>query len=80
MSLAAEYKHSYRGITLSGAATFPLPVDCSRYLRFCCSLIYLLITEAEDSQSAEVGSTEGDALLLTDAIAPCIKQLLLSHK
>ena len=76
MSLAAEYKHSYWGITISGTATVPLPVTRNRYLRFCFGLIYLLITEAEESQSANVGWTEGHAPLLTDAIPPCIKQLL----
>ena len=72
MPLVPEYKHSYGGITLSGAATDPSPVDCSRYLRFRFWLIYLLITEAEVSNSAEVGSAEGDTSLLSDAIAPCI--------
>ena len=79
MLLVAEYKHSYRGITISGAATVPSPVARSRYLRFRCSLIYLLITEAEVSQSADVCSAEGDAPLLSDAVFRCIKSLLHSH-
>ena len=66
--LLSEYKHSYREITISGAATVPSQVARSPYLRFCCSLIYLLITEAEVSQSAEVGSAEGDAPLFSDAV------------
>ena len=33
----------------------------------------------EESQSAEVGSVEGDAPLFSDFIAICIKLLLLSH-
>ena len=70
MLLVTEYKHSYGGITLSGAATVPSPVARSRYLRLCFSLFYLLITEAEGSQSAEVGSAEGDAPLPSDAVAP----------
>ena len=78
--MLSEYKHSYRGITLSGAATVPSPVARSRYLRFCCCLIYHLITETEGSKSAEVGSAEGDALLPFDVIAICIKPLLHSHK
>ena len=68
MPLFPEYKHSYRGITLSGAATVPSPVVRSPYLRFCCCLIYLLITEADVSQSAELGFAEGDAPLLSDAV------------
>ena len=52
---------------------------CSRYLRLCCRLIYILITEAEVSQSADVGSAEGDAPLPSDAIAPFVKPLLPSH-
>ena len=65
----SEYKHSYRGITLSGAATDPSPVVHSRYLRFCFSLIYILITEVEENESADVGFAEGDAPLLTDDVA-----------
>ena len=72
MSLAAEYKHSYKGLNISGAATVPSPVARNRYLRFCCRLIYILITEAQDSQSAEVGSAEGDASFLSYAFVPCI--------
>ena len=72
MLLSTKYKHSYRGITLSGAATVPLPVGRSRYLRLCFSLFYLLITEVEGSESAEVGFYEGDATLLSGVIAPCI--------
>ena len=78
MPLSPEYKHSYRGITNSGAATPLSPVAYSRYLRFCLSLIYLLITEAEVSQSAEVGSAEGDAALFSDTVSICIKPMLLS--
>ena len=72
MALFPKYKHSYRGTTLSGAATAPSRGAHIRYLRFCCCLIYLLITEAEDSQSAEVGSAEGDAPLLSDVVPVCI--------
>ena len=80
MMFLSEYKHSYGGLTLSGAATVPSPVAHSRYLRFCCCcLIYILITEVEDSQFAEVGSAEGDAPLLSDAVFICIKPLLHSH-
>ena len=79
MLLFPEYKHSYRGITISGAATVPSPVARSRYLRFCFCLIYLLITEVEDSQSAEIGSAEGDAPLLSDVVSICIKLLLPNH-
>ena len=79
MLLLAEYKHSYRGISISVAATVPSPVARSRYLRFCFFLIYLLITEAEESESAEVGSAEGDVPLLSYAILPCIKPLLHNH-
>ena len=79
MPLFSEYKHSYWGIIFSGAATVPSPVARSRYLRFCWRLIYHLVTEVEDSQSAEVGSAEGDAPLISDAIVPCIKQLLHSN-
>ena len=56
----------------SGAANLPLRVARNRYLRFCFSLIYLLITEAEVSHSAEVGSAEGDAPLFSDFVVPCI--------
>ena len=79
MPLVTEYKHSYGGITISGAATVPSPVARSRYLWFCCWLIYILITEAEDSQSADVGSAEGDAPLLSDDVVICIKPLLPNH-
>ena len=72
MPLSPEYKHSYGGISISGAATDPSPVVHSRYLRFCFSLIYLLITETEVSQSVEVGSAEGDAPLFSDAVSICI--------
>ena len=70
MLLSSEYKHSYRNISILGAATVPSPVARSRYLRFCCDLIYLLITEAEVSHSVEVGSAEGDAPLFSDAVVP----------
>ena len=73
MPLSPEYKHSYEEIILSDAATVPSPVARSRYLRFCCRLIYILITETEVSQSAEVGSAEGDAFLLSDAVVICIQ-------
>ena len=79
MPLSPEYKHSYREITISGAATVPSPVARSRYLRFCCSLIYHLITEIEVNQFSDVGSVEGDAPLLTDVIFNCIKPLLHSR-
>ena len=79
MPLSSEYKHSYRGITLSNSATVPSPVARSRYLRFCFCLIYLLITEVEDSQSAEIGSAEGDAPLLSDVVSICIKLQLHSR-
>ena len=72
MPLSPEYKHSYRGTTLSGAATAPSQGAHIPYLRCSCCLIYFLITEAEDSQSAEVGSAEGDAPLLSDVIPICI--------
>ena len=72
MPFLSEYKHSYWGITNSGATTVPSPVARIRNLRFCCWLIYLLITEAEGSESAEVGSAEGDAPLLTDDVSICI--------
>ena len=77
MPLSSKYTRSYWGITISGAATVPSLVACSLYLRFCCCcLIYLLITEVEVSQSAEVGSAEGNAPLPFDAISFCIKALL----
>ena len=79
MPLFPEYKHSYWGIKFPVAATVPSPVVHIRYLRFCCCLIYILITEVEGSQSAEVGSAEGDAPLFSDFIAICIKLQLLSH-
>ena len=72
ISLLPEYKHSYRGITFSGAAILLWPVARSPYLRFYFFLIYLLITEAEDSQSADVDSAEGDAPLFSDAVVTCI--------
>ena len=72
MPFLSEYKYRSRGITISGAATVPLRVVRSPYLRFCCCLIYLLITEAEDNESAELSSAEGDAPLLSDAVVPCI--------
>ena len=79
MRLSPKYKHSYRGLSLSGAATVPSPVARIPYLRFCCCLIYLLITEAKESESVEVGSTDGDATLLSDVISVCIKPLILIH-
>ena len=79
MPLLSEYKHSYREITISGAATVPSRVVCSPYLRFCCHLIYILVTEVEQSQSVNVGSAEGDAPLLSDAVAICIKLQLHSQ-
>ena len=72
MSFVTEYKHSYWGIIISDAATFLSRVVRSRYLRLCCRLIYILITEAEVSQSADVGFAEGDAPLLTDDVSICI--------
>ena len=72
MPLASEYKHSYRGISIIDAATAPSPVARSRYLRCHCCLIYFLITEAEDSQFADVGSAEGDAPLFSDVVVSCI--------
>ena len=70
MPLLSEYKYSYWGVSIKGTATFHSRVARSRYLRFRCWLIYLLITEDEDSQSAEVGSAEGDAPFASDAVAP----------
>ena len=70
--LLTEYKRSYRGLTISGAATFPSPVTHNRYLRFCCRLSYLLITEVKDSQFAELGSAEGDAPLFSNFVSICI--------
>ena len=72
MPLFPEYKNSYKGLTISGAATVPSPVARSRYLQFCCCLIYFLITEAKESQSAELGSADGDAPLLSDVVSICI--------
>ena len=68
MALSSEYKHSYRGIIISGAAIVLSPVARSRYLRLCSCLIYFLITEAEDSQSVEVCFAEGDTPLFSDAV------------
>ena len=72
MTLLAKYKQSYRGITFAGVATLPSRVAYSRYLRFCCRLIYTLITEVEESQSADVCLTEGDAPLFPNAVSICI--------
>ena len=72
MPFLSEYKHRYRGITISGAATVPLRVVRIPYLRFCFCLIYLLITETEEKESVKLGSAEGDAPLLSDAVVPCI--------
>ena len=72
MLLSTKYTHSYRGITISGAATVPSPDAHSLYLRFCCFLIYFLITEKKVSQSAEIGSTEGDAPFFSDAFVFCV--------
>ena len=72
MPLLAKYQHSYRGITISGGATALLPVVRNHYLRCRCTLIYNFITEAQVSQSAEVGFAEGDAPLLSDAIVPSL--------
>ena len=68
MPFLTKYQQKYGVITISGAAIFPLPVARSRYLRYCCSLIYPLITETEENESAEVGSAEGDASLFTDIV------------
>ena len=70
MPLSSEYKHSNGGETIIDAATFPLRGVYTRYLRFCCVLIYLLITEAEVSQSAELSFAEGEAPLFSDSVAP----------
>ena len=51
ISLYPKYKLIYEGISISGTATLPSLSVHNRYLRFCYVLIYLLITEAEDSQS-----------------------------
>ena len=80
MSLMSECRHSYWGITFLGAASFPSPVARNPYLWYSFSLTYLLITEVEKSQLAEVGSAEDLATLLSDAIVHCIYPLLLSHK
>ena len=72
MSLSSEYKYSYRGISISGAAILLLSVAGSPYLRFCCVLTYLLNTEAEVSDSDDIGSTEGDKSFLSDTVVPCI--------
>ena len=72
MPFLSEYKYSYRGATISGAATVPSPVVRSLYLRRCYRLIYILITEDEDNESAEVVLAEGDAPLLSDAVVICI--------
>ena len=76
MPLLTKYKHSYWGLSISGMATVPSTVVRSRYLRFCCYLFYILITEVEVSQSADVGSAEGHAALPSDAASICIKPLL----
>ena len=70
MPLLSEYQYSYRGLIISGAATVPSPVARSPYLRFCCGLIYILITEADQSQSTELSSAEGHATILSDAVVP----------
>ena len=72
MQLLTKYKHNYRGLIISGAAKVLSRVVSSLYLLFCCRLIYNLITEADQSQSAYVGLTEGDAPLLSDAVVICI--------
>ena len=66
---------------MSGAATVPSRGVHSPYLRCSCRLVSLLITEVEGSQSAEVGSTKGNAPLFSDSLAlvPCIQPLLPSH-
>ena len=66
--LSSNYKHSYREISIAGAATFLARVVHSRYLRYCYGLIYYLITEAEVIQSADVGSAEGNAPLPSDVV------------
>ena len=79
MLFSPEYNHSYWGVAFSGAATVPSRVVRSLYLRFCCCLIYILITEAEVFQSANVGLAEGDTPLLFNAVVPCIKRELQSN-
>ena len=63
-----EYKNSYKGVSILGMATVPLKGVRSPYLRFCLCLIYIVITEVEESQSADVGFAEGDAPLPSDAV------------
>ena len=72
MPLSTKCKHSYKGVNIKGAATVPSPVARSPYLRFGCCLFYHLITEADVSHSAEVGSAEDYATLLSDAVFICI--------
>ena len=69
MPLLTKYEQSYGGKTLSGAAIFPSQVARSLYLRCRYCLIYFYITEVEKSQSAEIGSAESDAPLLSNDIS-----------
>ena len=66
--LSSNYKHSYREISIAGAATFLARVARSRYLRYCYGLIYYLITEAEVNQSADIGFAEVLTALFSDVI------------
>ena len=62
-----------------GAATFPSPVARNLSLRFCCLLIYILITDTKVDEFAELSFSEGDAPLFSNVIVICIKTLLLSN-
>ena len=79
MLLIPEYQHSYGGITISDAATVPSRGARNPYLRFCCCLNDLFITEGEVSQSDEVGSAESDASFFSDAVVICIQTLIPNH-
>ena len=79
MAFPTKYKHTYRGLTLSGATTVPLSVVHSPYFRFCCRLTYILITETKDSQSEKVDSAEDHTSLFFDDILICIQPLLPNH-
>ena len=77
--LLTKYKHSYRDLTFSATATVPSRDVHIPYLRWHCNLIYLLTTEAEVNQSADVGSAEGDAPLFPNAIVIYIYPQLPSY-
>ena len=72
MSLSAEYNYSYRAIGVAGETILPSPFARNPYLWCSWSLFYFLVTEAEESQIAEVGSADGYAPNLSDTIVICI--------